>query len=53
MFCDVTDVVVDDACWLWAVVDDLEEISEFEAMAEVASVTFMSDVALVSMLALQ
>ena len=38
IFCDVTDVVVDDACWLWAVVDDSEEISKFEAMAEVANV---------------
>lgn len=53
VFCDVTDVVADDACWLWAVVDDSEEIGEFEATAEVANMTCLSDVALVSMLALQ
>ena len=49
----MTDVVADDACWLWAVVDDSEEIGEFEATAEVANMTCLSDVALVSMLALQ
>ena len=53
IFCDVTDVVAEDACWSWAVVDGSEEISEFEVTAELANATFLSDVALVSILALQ
>lgn len=53
VFCDVTDMVADDACWSWAVVDGSEEIGKFEATAELANVTFLSDVVLISILALQ